>query len=77
MAITLSDDEGTDHESESDQERNFIAFTATAVISETEIVMKTLMIGNSLKILTWKKHTTSFARLQQKMPWILNYDWKT
>ena len=76
MAVTLSEDEGTDHESESDQEGNFMAFTPTAVISETEIVMRTLMMGNSLKMLTWKKHTKSFARLQQKMPWILNYDWK-
>ena len=76
MAVTLSDDEGTDHESGSDQEGNSMAFTTTAVISETEIIMRTLMMGNSLKMLTWKKHTTSFARLQQKMSWILNYDWK-
>ena len=52
MAVTLSEDEGTDHESESDQEGNFMGFTPTAVISETEIVMRTLMMGNSLKMLT-------------------------
>ena len=36
MAVTLSDDEVTDHESESDQEGNFMAFTATNVVSEIE-----------------------------------------
>ena len=36
IAVTLSDDEVSDHESESDQEGNFMAFTATAVVSEIE-----------------------------------------
>ena len=36
MAVILSDDEISDHESESDQEGNFMAFTATAVVSEIE-----------------------------------------
>ena len=40
MAVTLSDDEVSDHESESDQEGNFIAFIAIAVVSEIEIVNK-------------------------------------
>ena len=38
MAVTLSDDEGFDHKSQSDQEENFMAFIATVVASETEIV---------------------------------------
>ena len=38
IGVTLSDDEVSNHESESDQEGNFMAFTATAVVSETEIV---------------------------------------
>ena len=37
MAITLSDDEVFDHESESDQEGNFMTFTVTALVSEIEI----------------------------------------
>ena len=37
MAVTLSDDEVSDHESEGDQKRNFMAFTAIAVVSETKI----------------------------------------
>ena len=36
MAVTLSDDEVSDHESQSDQEGNFMTFTATAVVSEIE-----------------------------------------
>ena len=38
IAVTLNDDEVFDHESESDQERNFMAFTITPVVSEFEIV---------------------------------------
>ena len=37
MAVTLSDDEVFDHESKSDQEGNFMAFTATVIVSETKI----------------------------------------
>ena len=36
MVVTLSDDEVSDHESKSDQEGNFMAFTATTIVSETE-----------------------------------------
>ena len=32
MAVTLSDDKVFDHESGSDEDRNFIAFTSTAVV---------------------------------------------
>ena len=38
MAITLSDDEVSDHESGSDEDGNFIAFTATAVVDESVVV---------------------------------------
>ena len=38
MVVTLSDDKGSNHESESNQEGNFMAFIASVVISETEIV---------------------------------------
>ena len=38
MAVTLSDDEGIDHECESDQVGNFMAFIAIAVLGETETV---------------------------------------
>ena len=40
MAVTLSDDEVSDHESESDQEGTFMAFNATIVVSEIETADK-------------------------------------
>ena len=38
MVVTLSDDEVSDHESKSDQEGNFKAFTAATVVSEIETI---------------------------------------
>ena len=38
MAITLSDDKVSDHESGSDEDGNFIAFTVTAIVDESVVV---------------------------------------
>ena len=38
MAVALSDDEVYDHESGSDEDGNFIAFIATAVVNESVVV---------------------------------------
>ena len=38
MVVTLSDDEVFDNESGSDEDGNFIAFTATAVVNESVAV---------------------------------------
>ena len=38
MAVTLSDDEVSDNESGSDEDRNFITFTSTAVVDESVAV---------------------------------------
>ena len=38
MAVTLSDDEVFDHESDSNENGNFIAFTATAVVDKSVLV---------------------------------------
>ena len=38
MVVTLSDDEVSDHESSSDEDGNFIAFTATAIVDESVMV---------------------------------------
>ena len=35
MAVTLSDDEVSDNESDCDEDGNFIAFTTTAVVNES------------------------------------------
>ena len=38
MAVTLSDDEVSNHESGTDEDENFFAFTATAVVDESVLV---------------------------------------
>ena len=38
MAITLSDSEVSDHDSRSDENGNFFAFTATTVVNESILV---------------------------------------
>ena len=38
MVVTLSDDEVSDYESDSDEDGNFIAFTATALVDESVVV---------------------------------------
>ena len=70
MAVTLSDDEVSDHESKSDQEGNFMAFTATVVVSEIEAANENPSDGELSENVDLqeaynklcKKLTTSFAR---------------
>ena len=38
MAITFSDDEVSNHETGSDEDRNFIAFTTTTIVNESVMV---------------------------------------
>ena len=38
MAVTLSNDEISDHESGSDKDGNFIAFTTTAIVDKSVVV---------------------------------------
>ena len=38
MTITLSDDEVSDNESGSDEDGNFITFTATVIVDESVVV---------------------------------------
>ena len=40
MVVTLSDDEVSDHESGSDEDGNFIAFTATTIIDESVVAVE-------------------------------------
>ena len=61
MAITLSDDEVSDNESGSDDDGNFIAFTAIAVIDES------VAIEENPSVEELKKPTISFSKLLQKM----------
>ena len=45
MAVTLGDDEVSDYESGSDKDKNFIAFTATAIVDESVVVDENLSDG--------------------------------
>ena len=67
MAVTLSDDEVSNHEFGSDEEGNFIAFTATAIVDEHIVVDENLSDGEFLKALICKKPIINFARLLQRM----------
>ena len=40
MVVTLSDDEVSDHESGSDEDGNFIAFTTTTIIDESVVAVE-------------------------------------
>ena len=67
MAVTLSDDEVSDNESGYDKDRNFIAFTATAVVNESVAVEENPSDGNFLRMQIYKKPTINFAKLSQRM----------
>ena len=45
IVITLSDDEVSDYESGSDDDANFITFTATAIVNENVMVDENLSNG--------------------------------
>ena len=49
MAVTLNDDEISDHESGSDEDGNFIAFITTAIVDESVVVKENLSDGELSK----------------------------
>ena len=49
MVVTLSDDEVSDHESSSDEDENFIAFIATAIIEESVMIDENPFDGELFK----------------------------
>ena len=63
MAVTLSDGEVSDDESECDKDGNFIAFTATAIVNEK----RAFLMENSLKTQIFKRPTINFAKLLQRI----------
>ena len=67
MAVILSDDEVSNHESSSDEDGNFITFTAIAIVDESIVVDENPLIGNSLRTLICRKPIISFAKLLQRM----------
>ena len=67
IAVTLSDDEVSDDESECDEDGNFIAFTATAVVNESISVEENPSDGELLRTQIFKRPTINFAKLLQRM----------
>ena len=67
IAVTLSDDEVSNNESDSDKEGNFIAFTTTAVINESVAVEENPFDGELYEDADYKKPTINFANLLQRM----------
>ena len=67
MAVTFSDGEVSNDESECDEDGNFIAFTATVVVSESISAEENPSMGNSLKMQIFKRPTINFAKLLQRM----------
>ena len=67
MVVTLSDDKVSNHKSGSDEDGNFITFTATAVVDESVVVEKNPSDRNSANVLICKKLLISYARLLQRM----------
>ena len=65
--VNLSDSEASNHESRSDENGNFFAFTAIAVVNESDLAIENPSDRNSLVVLTCKKLIISYARLLQKM----------
>ena len=63
MAVTLSDGEVSDDESECDEDENFIAFTATAVMNESIFAEENLQVHQQ----GWSPHP--YSQLWQS-PWV-------
>ena len=66
MVVTFRDVEGSDHESNSDQEGNCMAFTAIAVVSETEIVEENLSDEEIFENVDLQKAYNKFCKITAK-----------
>ena len=66
MAVTLSDDEVFDHESKSDQEGNFMAFTTTTIVSETKTTDENPSDGELSKNADLQEAYNKFCKIAAK-----------
>ena len=66
MAITLSEDEISDNESGSDENGNFITFTATAVIDESVAVEENLYVGELSEDVDLQEAYNKFCKVVAK-----------
>ena len=66
MVVTLSDDEVSNHESESNQEGNFMAFTAIVKVSETKFFDENPSNGELSKNVDLQKAYKKFCKIAAK-----------
>ena len=66
MAVTLSDDEIFDHESGSDEDENFFAFIAAAVVDESVLVEKNFSDGELSKSVDLQKVFNKLSKVAAK-----------
>ena len=67
MAVTLSDGKVSDKESDCDEDGNFIAFIATAVVNESVSIEENPSDGELSEDADLQKPTINFAKLLQRM----------
>ena len=66
IAVALSDDEVSDHESGSDEDGNFIAFTATAIVDESVVVDKNQFDGELFGTVDLQKAYNELCKVAAK-----------
>ena len=66
MAATLSDDEIFDIESGSDEDGNFITFTATVVVDESVVVDENLFDGELFENADWQETYNKICKVAAK-----------
>ena len=66
MIVTLSDDEISDHESGSDEDGNFITFTAIAVVDESVVADENLSNGELFENADWQETYNKICKVAAK-----------
>ena len=66
VAVTLSDDEVSDHESGSDKDGNFIAFTTTTIVDESVVVNENPSDGELSKNVDLQKPYNKLCKVAVK-----------
>ena len=67
MVVTLSDDEVSDNESSSDEDKNFIAFTATTIVDKSVVVDENPFDGELFENADLQEAYNKLAKLLQMM----------
>ena len=66
MVVTLSDNEVFDHDSSNDEDGNFIAFTATAVVDESVVIYENPSNGKLFENVDLQEAYNKFCKVAAK-----------